>query len=221
LAVSTLGYVEKAGGEQEAIVEVLGDVYFVHEGELFAEKYRALRVTPSSVEIVEESTGGSTLPAEPERDSEAVRPPISRLRAPPLPVGSSGTDPPGEVRKAEELAAREPVSLSRPPPEDVFESRQAKKEVNTSATAPESVRSAERFAQTGTRSPPYALMAMGLVDRVSGETQATVADEGGVCLAPVLGLEISPSMGEALTFPDLLPEMATTTCSQNTPQTLQ
>jgi hypothetical protein len=53
-AVSTLGYVEKADGEKEAIVEVLGHVYFVHEGELFAEKYRALKVTPSSVEIVEE-----------------------------------------------------------------------------------------------------------------------------------------------------------------------
>jgi hypothetical protein len=53
-AVSTLGYVEKADGEKEAIVEVLGQVYFVHEGELFAEKYRALKITPSSVEIVEE-----------------------------------------------------------------------------------------------------------------------------------------------------------------------
>src|SRR5208337_857280 len=52
--VRPLGYVEKAGGERVAIVEVLGQVYLVHEGELFAEKYRALKVTPSSVEIVEE-----------------------------------------------------------------------------------------------------------------------------------------------------------------------
>jgi hypothetical protein len=77
-AISTLGYVEKAGGEKEAIVEVLGQVYLVHEGELFAEKYRALKVTPSSVEIVEEPTGGASLPAKPERDSKAVRPRISR-----------------------------------------------------------------------------------------------------------------------------------------------
>jgi hypothetical protein len=101
-AVNTLGYVEKAGGEKEAIVEVLGRVYLVHEGELFAEKYRALQVTPSSVKIVEESTEASSRPAEPERDSEAVRPPISRLRAPPLSTGSSGTDRPVEVRKAQE-----------------------------------------------------------------------------------------------------------------------
>jgi len=61
-AVNTLGYVEKAGGEVEAIVEVLGQVYLVHEGELFAEKYRALQVTLSSVQIVDESTRGFSLP---------------------------------------------------------------------------------------------------------------------------------------------------------------
>ncbi|MGB9487373.1 MAG: SPOR domain-containing protein, partial [Terriglobia bacterium] len=47
-AVSTLGYVEKAGGEKEAIVEVLGQVYLVHEGESFGEKHGALQATASS-----------------------------------------------------------------------------------------------------------------------------------------------------------------------------
>jgi hypothetical protein len=47
-AVSTLGYVERAGGEKQAIVEVLGQVYLVHEGESFAEKHGALQVTASS-----------------------------------------------------------------------------------------------------------------------------------------------------------------------------
>jgi cell division septation protein DedD len=47
-AVSTLGYVEKAGGEKEAIVEVQGQVCLVHTGESFAEKSRALQVTASS-----------------------------------------------------------------------------------------------------------------------------------------------------------------------------
>jgi len=176
--------VEKAGGEKEAIVEVRGQVYLVHEGELFAEKYRALQVTPSSVEIVEESTGGSSPPAEPERDSEAVRPPISRLRAPPLSVGASGTDPPVEVREAEELAAGEPVSPSRPPPEGPVESWQRKKGVKTPRAPLESVRPAERTAQTDTRSPPYALKTVGFVEKASGEREAIVADEGGVYLVP-------------------------------------
>jgi Tfp pilus assembly protein PilP len=230
-AVSTLGYVEKAGGEKEAIVEVLGQVYLVHEGEMFAEKYRALQVTPSSVEIVEESTRGASLPAEPERDSEAVRP-ISRLRAPPLSVGSSGTDPPMEVREAEELAAGEPVSPPRPPPELPVESWQRKKGVKTPRTALKSVRPAERSAQTDTRSPPYALKTAGFVEKASGETEAIVADEGGVYLVPgvemcldnpkipnPLTAEAQPFMNRALTFPDLLPGMPNTACSQNTPQT--
>ena len=33
----------------------------------------------------------------------------------------------------------------------------------------------------------------------------------------LLGLEISPFMNRALTFPDLLPEIPNPTCSQNTP----
>jgi cell division septation protein DedD len=47
-AVSILGYVEKPGGEEDAIVEVRGQVYLVREGELVAEKYRALQGTASS-----------------------------------------------------------------------------------------------------------------------------------------------------------------------------
>ena len=57
-----LGYVEKASGEKEAIVEFRDQVYLVHEGELFAEKFRALRVSATSVEIVEEFTQASAAP---------------------------------------------------------------------------------------------------------------------------------------------------------------
>jgi hypothetical protein len=115
--------VEKAGGEKEAIVEVLGQVYLVHEGELFGGKYRALKVNSFSVQIVEEPSGGSSLPAGTKRDSKAVAPPISRLRGLPVSAGSCGTGPPVEVRKAEELAAgKSVVSPSRPPPEHPVES---------------------------------------------------------------------------------------------------
>lgn len=58
--VRPLGYVEKANGEKEAIIEVADQVYLVHEGELFAEKYKALRVTPISVDIEEEPTRASS-----------------------------------------------------------------------------------------------------------------------------------------------------------------
>ncbi len=75
-SVQPLGYVEKAGGEREAIVEVLGQIYLVHEGELFADKYRALRVTATSVDIVEEPATAA-LP-ERRRKIKDVPPPVSR-----------------------------------------------------------------------------------------------------------------------------------------------
>ena len=73
--VTTLGYVEKANGEREAIVAVRDQVYLVHEGELFAEKYKALRVTPSSIEIEEELTEASSASPEVKRYSTADRAP--------------------------------------------------------------------------------------------------------------------------------------------------
>jgi hypothetical protein len=75
--VTTLGYVEKADGEREAIVAVRDQVYLVHEGELFAEKYKVVRVTPSSIEIVEELTEASSASPERRRYSTADRAPDS------------------------------------------------------------------------------------------------------------------------------------------------
>ena len=74
---TTLGYVEKADGEREAIVAVHDQVYLVHEGELFAEKYKALRVTASSIEIVEELSEASSASPELRRHSTADRAPDS------------------------------------------------------------------------------------------------------------------------------------------------
>ncbi len=59
-SVTPVGYVEKAGGEKEAIVEYQNEVFLVHEGELFAGKYRVLRLTALAVEIVEEPTEASS-----------------------------------------------------------------------------------------------------------------------------------------------------------------
>jgi Tfp pilus assembly protein PilP len=52
----SLGYVEKAGGRIEAIVSLDDQVYVVHEGDLFADKYRVLKISPDLVEAVDETT---------------------------------------------------------------------------------------------------------------------------------------------------------------------
>ena len=225
-AVRTLGYVEKAGGEKEAIVEVFDQVYVVREGELFAGKYKALLVTPSLIEIVEEPNEGSmeglALPSRIERDSEDVRPGVSQWRGPPLRTDSPRTDPPVEVGKTEELGAGKPaLSPSRPPPEHPVESCERPKEAKTSWTGLENLRLEKQRAETDTRSPPHVFNTVGFVQKVSGEAGAIVADEGGVYLVPwgkvfsanskilnlLPGLEVSPLGIRALAPPDHVLEL--------------
>jgi len=83
--INTLGYVEKGGGEKEGIVEAFGEVYLVHEGELFAGRYRVLKVTPSLVQVVEEPKERSALPWRAAPNSEVVPPVFAwvKLRAGP------------------------------------------------------------------------------------------------------------------------------------------
>ena len=182
--VTILGYVEKAGGEREGIVEVLGQVYLVHEGELFAEKYKVMLVTPSTVQIVEELTKGSPELAEPKRDLEPARPPVSRWRAPPLSKDSSGTDPPVQAGKAGELAAGHPVSASRSPPEYSAEPCEEPRGSRALWAGREGDCAAGQLSQNGPCSLSGAFHTVGFVEKANGETQAIAADAGGVYLVP-------------------------------------
>jgi len=71
-SVTPIGYVEKAGGEKQAIVQFQDQVFLVHEGELFAGKYRVLRVTALSVEIMEERTEASSAAIDRRRNVQVV-----------------------------------------------------------------------------------------------------------------------------------------------------
>ena len=71
-SVTPVGYVEKAGGEKEAIVEFQNEVFLVHEGELFAGKYRVLRLTAVAVEIVEEPTAAPSAAIDRRRYGQVV-----------------------------------------------------------------------------------------------------------------------------------------------------
>ena len=71
-SVTPIGYVEKAGGEKEAIVAFQDQVFLAHEGELFAGKYRVLRVTALAVEIVEEPTEASSAAIDRPRNVQVV-----------------------------------------------------------------------------------------------------------------------------------------------------
>jgi hypothetical protein len=54
--LKVLGYTEQAGGLREAIVTEEDQIYVVHEGETFAKRYHVLKISPSQVEITDETT---------------------------------------------------------------------------------------------------------------------------------------------------------------------
>jgi hypothetical protein len=51
-----VGYTERAGGVREAIVSDDQEIYIVHEGESFAKRFRVLKISPSLVEVDDDTT---------------------------------------------------------------------------------------------------------------------------------------------------------------------
>lgn len=56
MPLKAMGYSEKAGGVREAYVSDEEQVYVVHEGDVVANKYRITKITPTAVEVVDETS---------------------------------------------------------------------------------------------------------------------------------------------------------------------
>ena len=54
--LKAMGYTQKAGGVHEAIVTDDQEIYIVHEGDAFAQHFRVLKISPSAVEVDDETT---------------------------------------------------------------------------------------------------------------------------------------------------------------------
>jgi len=54
--LKVVGVTQKAGGVNEAIVSDDQEIYIVHEGETFAKRFRVRKITPTQVEIDDETT---------------------------------------------------------------------------------------------------------------------------------------------------------------------
>jgi len=54
--LKALGYTEKGGGVREAIVTDDQEIYVVHQGDTFAQRYRVLSISPAAVEIDDATT---------------------------------------------------------------------------------------------------------------------------------------------------------------------
>jgi len=56
ISLKFIGYSEKAGGVKEAVIEDAEDIYVVHEGDKFAKNYQILKITPLTVDVLDETT---------------------------------------------------------------------------------------------------------------------------------------------------------------------
>jgi hypothetical protein len=54
--LKALGFTEKAGSPREAIVTDDDQIFIVHEGETFARRFRVLSISPTVVELVDDTT---------------------------------------------------------------------------------------------------------------------------------------------------------------------
>ncbi|MFB3922709.1 MAG: hypothetical protein ACE145_13375 [Terriglobia bacterium] len=54
--LKAVGVTQKGGGINEAIVSDDQEIYIVHEGETFAKRFRVRKITPSQVEVDDETT---------------------------------------------------------------------------------------------------------------------------------------------------------------------
>ncbi len=73
ITMTPVGYVRRPDGTVEAILGEGDHVQVLHEGEIFADKYKVLKITPTSVEVVEVSAAGNGRPSDLSRDMRTAQ----------------------------------------------------------------------------------------------------------------------------------------------------
>ncbi len=92
LTFKPLGYVEKAGGQLEAIILQENEVQVVHIGDLVSGRYQITKITPDSVEAVDETTVQSPVGRTDSRELTAdadplpAKPPKAATQGSPVPA---------------------------------------------------------------------------------------------------------------------------------------
>ena len=204
-----LGYVEKAGGELDAVLSLGDEIYVVRQGDYFAGRYRAVRVSPEAVEAVEESPHdglppplpwpplGTELLATVSRDG--LSPPLTdELFLAPETEGIPGLP---------ETAPREGVAVPASLPPPVREDRRTRRRP---VKPPD-----RRLVQSGESDLPssepatFVFQALGYIENASGEIEAIVADgtrvylvkQGEVFADQYRAVSVDPAMVLAVRAP--------------------
>src|SRR5271157_1163725 len=169
-----MGYVEKAGGQLEAIILQENQVQVVHVGDLIAGRYRVTKVSPDSVEAIDETLVQSPM-AKPNGSKsneltasaghETSTPPMAAAAA--LPHGSPAareSDRVANVQSAESISAGSAVIAQAQP------------------TTPVSPATDDRSAPPQREEP--VTNSLGYVQKADGKIEAVVADGDSVRLVP-------------------------------------
>jgi len=166
-----IGYVERVAGQAEAIVAVGDEVHFVREGEVFADRFRALSVSPTRVEI-EELPFESSPPPMVALDYGTTTPGVPQSRAP------TSHSPPGSASAGvgqTDVSSGPGSPRQRPPPR-----------ASPNRVVRVAARAGARAGPVDAGSEPagerFTLKPFGFAETSDGETVAFVAVEGEVFL---------------------------------------
>jgi Tfp pilus assembly protein PilP len=182
-----IGYVEKAGGQLEAIILQESELQVVHTGDLIAGRYRVTKITPDSVDAIDETLVQSPMAkphgAESKELTASVAPPPSTPPGAVAPVPPEVLTAAGAGEHLANIQGAEPVSTT------LAVAAQAQPVTSTSAgaeariTPPQGVELAEN--------------SLGYVQRANGKVESVVADGDTVRLVPetptVTMAQVSPA----------------------------
>ena len=204
-----LGYVEKAGGELDAVLSLGDEIYVVRQGDYFAGRYRAVRVSPEAVEAVEESPHDGLPPPLPgpplgtdllaTASQDGLSPPLTdEFFLAPTTEGLPGLP---------ETAPREGVAVPASLPPPVREDRRTRR---WPVKPPD-----RKLAQSGESVLPssepatFVFQALGYIENASGEIEAIVAEgtrvylvkQGEVFADQYRAVSVDPAMVLAVRAP--------------------
>jgi hypothetical protein len=217
--LATIGYVEWASGRVEGVVDEDNEVFLVKVGDFFANRFRAVEVSPTSIVLAEE------LPR-----NEIQLPAVTVWELADqfaaglgLPTGLSHPDdvnpitplaPDGRVSAQELWLEPRPPDEAVPPVSAVGHALRARQDLQASGTA--GVPVTER---SGPARSPIKLTPLGYVEKANGEVQAVVVHDDQIYLVQqgdffahrfkalsvsasvVVAMDVSPSESDTQTLP--------------------
>jgi hypothetical protein len=200
-----MGYVEKSGGQLEAIILQENEVQVVHIGDLIAGRYRVTKITPDSVEAIDETLVQSPMAKPNDAESNELTAGVAHEPStPPVVVAQAQPKVVAVAANSDHLAntqGRQPVSAALA---DV-------------AQAPPTTPS--RAAREGPMAPPQGsepvANSLGYVQEADGKIETVVADGDSVRLVPE-----TPTVSMAQVAPGHSPVGASPPQRSTSPETM-